>query len=1018
VATLNLFVNDLSESVTNITICDNQTPFVWNGNDYNEAGTYSVTLSNANNCDSVATLNLTINNTSSSVTNITICSNQTPFVWNGNDYNEAGTYSVTLSNANNCDSVANLNLTINNTSSSITNISICANQTPFVWNGNSYNTSGTYSVTRTNANNCDSIAYLNLIVNGSTASISNVSICTNQTPFVWNGNDYSTSGVYSVTLANANGCDSVATLNLTINNTSSSVTNITICSNQTPYVWNGNNYNEAGTYSVTLSNENNCDSVAALNLTIINTSSSITNISICSNQTPYVWNGISYNTSGTYSVTRTNAKNCDSVAILNLTINALPIVNAGTYNNVSVLETSVPLVGSPVGGTFSGTSVLNNTFRPSVAGLGTFNITYTYTNPVTGCTNTATTAITVTCNFTVAAAITGSTNACLNTTVGDSAVYSIATTDATTYTWSISNATTMRISNLKNNNSVKILYTTAFTTGIVTVIIRGCNGTTITKTLNITKTAPTAPVTTGGARCGSGSVLLSAALVSGTTINWYSAATAGTLLSTSTNNFNTPIITANTTYYAQALIGVCLSATRTAAIATINALPAVVTTFTNTTKCKIDTASITATTATGLTIDWYADSTTSTVLQSGTATGVNKLITPQLSVTTLYWAVQRNLTTGCRSAERKRVTIFVYTAPAAPSATGASRCGTGTVVLNGTLPTNPAGTLVWYNLATGGTSVSTTASYTTPSITATTTYYVESKTTSTGCASLTRTPVLATINALPALPVAIAGIGCTGSRITIGGTVSAGQTIDWYSAATAGTLLLSNSLSYTTPIITANTNYYATARNTTTTCISATRATVAATVNAVLAAPSSLTGLTSICPIVGTINGTTYTANSVRGANSYFWTVPRGAVIDSGSIGLKIKVRYITASANDTISVQANNGCKGTKRSVRLTTTGCATTAIAKLSNIQSENTEIKTYLFPNPSSSEFNLNINSSKDEKIKVIIKDVQGRILKSTLLNSNQNNTIGKDLKSGIFFLEIHQNNKIKVIRAVKS
>jgi len=41
-----------------------------------------------------------------------------------------------------------------------------------------------------------------------------------------------------------------------------------------------------------------------------------------------------------------------------------------------------------------------------------------------------------------------------------------------------------------------------------------------------------------------------------------------------------------------------------------------------------------------------------------------------------------------------------------------------------------------------------------------------------------------------------------------------------------------------------------------------------------------------------------------------------------------------------------------------------------------------------------------------------------LKTSLLNSNQNNTIGKDLKSGIYFLEIHQNNKIKVIRAVKS
>ncbi len=1070
IASLDLIVNDLSESNTNITICNNQTPYVWNGNSYDISGTYSVTLSNANGCDSITSLNITINDTSSSITDATICANQTPYVWNGNNYNNSGIYSVTLTSENGCDSIASLNLVVNELSESVDNISICTNQTPYVWNGNNYNISGAYSVTLVNDNGCDSVASLNLIINDSSSSVSNISICTNQTPYVWNGNNYTISGTYSVTLSNANGCDSIASLNLTINNTSSSITEATICANQTPYVWNNNNYNISGVYSVTLVNANDCDSVATLNLvvndlsesvdnisictnqtpyvwnennystsgvysvtlvnangcdsvanlnlTINNTTSSITNIIICTNQAPYVWNGNNYNNSGSYSVTRTNANGCDSIATLNLTINALPIVSAGTYNNVSVLVSSLPLIGSPVGGTFSGASVLNNTFRPSVAGSGTFNVTYTYTNPVTGCTNTATTTITVTCNFTVAATITGSTNACLNTTPGDSAVYSITTTDATTYTWSVSNATTMRISNIKTNNSVKILYTTAFTTGTVTVNIRGCNGTTIAKTLNITKSAPAAPVTTAGSRCGSGSILLSAALVSGTTINWYSAATAGTLLATATNNFNTPSITANTTYYAQAITGICLSATRKAAIATINVLPNVVTTLSNATKCKTDTASITATATAGLTIDWYADSTTSIVLKSGTATGINKLITPLLSATTLYWAVQRNLTTGCRSSQRKRVTVFVYVAPAAPAATGAKRCGTGTVVLNATLPVNPSGTVAWYNVATGGTSVSTTANYTTNSISTNTTYYVESKTTSTGCASLMRTPVLATINALPAVPVAIAGTGCTGSRITIGGTVSAGQTIDWYSAASAGTLLLSNSLSYTTPIITANTNYYATARNTTTACVSATRTTVAATVNSVLAAPNSLTGLTSICPIVGTINGTTYTANSVRGANSYFWTVPRGAVIDSGSIGLKIKVRYITASANDTISVQANNGCKGTKRSVRLTTTGCATTAIAKVSNIELENTALKIDLFPNPSSSEFNLKMNSSKDEKIKVLTKDVQGRILKTSLLNSNQNNTIGKDLKSGIYFMEIHQNNKIKVIRAVKS
>ncbi|MBN2728065.1 MAG: PKD domain-containing protein, partial [Bacteroidales bacterium] len=56
-----------------------------------------------------------------------------------------------------------------------------------------------------------------------------------------------------------------------------------------------------------------------------------------------------------------------------------------------------------------------------------------------------------------------------------------------------------------------------------------------------------------------------------------------------------------------------------------------------------------------------------------------------------------------------------------PTASGASRCGTGTV----TLTSSGANTLNWYDALTGGNYVGTGASWTTPSLSATTTYYVE-----------------------------------------------------------------------------------------------------------------------------------------------------------------------------------------------------------------------------------------------------------------------------------------------------
>jgi hypothetical protein len=57
-----------------------------------------------------------------------------------------------------------LNLTINNSSSSITYITSCNSYT---WNLVTYTNSGVYDYTTTNAHGCDSIATLNLVINGS-----------------------------------------------------------------------------------------------------------------------------------------------------------------------------------------------------------------------------------------------------------------------------------------------------------------------------------------------------------------------------------------------------------------------------------------------------------------------------------------------------------------------------------------------------------------------------------------------------------------------------------------------------------------------------------------------------------------------------------------------------------------------------------------------------------------------------------------------------------------------------------
>jgi hypothetical protein len=87
------------------------------------------------------------------------------------------------------------------------------------------------------------------------------------------------------------------------------------------------------------------------------------------------------------------------------------------------------------------------------------------------------------------------------------------------------------------------------------------------------------------------------------------------------------------------------------------------------------------------------------------------------------------------------------TSPSAPTGVNGSRTLAGTVSLSAT--TGSGITADWYANATGGNVLSGgsgTLLYTTPSISATTTYYVQSRNSSTSCVSSTRTAVIATVN--------------------------------------------------------------------------------------------------------------------------------------------------------------------------------------------------------------------------------------------------------------------------------
>ena len=105
------------------------------------------------------------------------------------------------------------------------------------------------------------------------ASSQTTSACNSYT---WpaNGATYTASGAYTTTLTNTNGCDSILTLNLTIHSPSTSSQTASACNS---YTWplTGATYTSSGTYTTTLTNANGCDSTVTLNLTINTLAASI-----------------------------------------------------------------------------------------------------------------------------------------------------------------------------------------------------------------------------------------------------------------------------------------------------------------------------------------------------------------------------------------------------------------------------------------------------------------------------------------------------------------------------------------------------------------------------------------------------------------------------------------------------------------------------------------------------------------------------------------------------------------------
>lgn len=384
-------------------------------------------------------------------------------------------------------------------------------------------TAGSYTVVVTNtASGCNrTSAAVNVVVNPLINTTQSLVVCTSQMPYTWNAQTITTPGTAVATYTTPSlitGCDSTTTLNLSVNATVTATQNISICSGQLPYTWNGHVVASGGPAAATHSSvgSGGCDSVTTLNLTVIQPVTVPASITICHTQLPYTWNGNVVTGGGTAVATYTTPSlvtGCDSISSLNLTVNPgpVPISTPPVQAICSGTATSIALTSATTGTTFAWTVAQTGATGATAAsgasiaqtltasGSTPGRVIYTVTATANSCPGTPVND-TVTVNpKPVAVASPTSQTICSGATT---AINLSSAVSGATFSWTVTQTGVTGATAGNGSSIAQALTATGTTNGTATYTITptasGCPGTAITVVITVTP-IPAVPGTITGA---------------------------------------------------------------------------------------------------------------------------------------------------------------------------------------------------------------------------------------------------------------------------------------------------------------------------------------------------------------------------------------------------------------------------------------------------------------------------------------------------------------------------------------
>ena len=154
-------------------------------------------------------------------------------------------------------------------------------------------------------------------------------------------------------------------------------------------------------------------------------------------------------------------------------------------------------------------------------------------------------------------------------------------------------------------------------------------------------------------------------------------------------------------------------------------------------------------------------------------------------------------------------------------------------------------------------------------------------------------------------------------------------------------------------------------------------------------------------------------------ASSVNWTVPSGATLVSGNGTTSILVDYPPTAVNGLVTVTGISNCgNSTTRSVQVKLPVCPPSFTGRGKEMSPDNNitgndRFTAEVYPNPTHSSFRIKTSFKNKGVMRVIISDVQGKIIRKYNISRDSMPDMGEDLIPGIYYIEI-QTGREKVIR----